>query len=68
MNAFRLSPEASQDLIEIYEYIAQDSVDAADRVREDLLAGVVLDCSLLSNHLYAWNVATGHSRCAARQT
>ena len=37
MNAFRLSPEASQDIIEIYEYIAQDSMEAAERVRLELL-------------------------------
>ena len=37
MSAFRLSLEASQDLIEIYEYIAQDNVDAAERVRLELL-------------------------------
>lgn len=37
MNTFRLSPEASQDIIEIYEYIAQDSVEAAQRVRLELL-------------------------------
>ncbi len=37
MNAFRLSPEASQDLTEIFEYIAQDNADAAERVRVELL-------------------------------
>src|SRR5271163_4045127 len=37
MSAFRLSPEASQDLFEIYEYIAQDNVEAAERVRVELL-------------------------------
>lgn len=37
MNAFRLSPEASQDIIEIYEYIAQDSVEAAERVCTEFL-------------------------------
>lgn len=37
MTTFRLSLEASQDLVEIYEYIAQDSVDAAERVRLELL-------------------------------
>jgi len=37
MTSFRLSPEASQDLTEIYEYIAQDNVDAADRVSDELL-------------------------------
>ncbi len=37
MNAFRLSPEASQDLTEIFEYIAQDNWEAAERVRVELL-------------------------------
>jgi len=37
MKTFRLSPEAAQDLIEIYEYIAQDSLEAAERVRIELL-------------------------------
>ena len=41
MTTFRLSPEASQDLTEIYEYIAQDNVDAADRVREELLEAML---------------------------
>jgi toxin ParE1/3/4 len=40
MTTFRLSPEASQDLTEIHEYIAQDNVDAADRVREELLGAM----------------------------
>ncbi len=31
MTEFILSPAASQDLEEIWEYIAEDSVDAADR-------------------------------------
>jgi plasmid stabilization system protein ParE len=37
MTSFRLSLEAAQDLLEIYEYIAQDSVEAAERVRVELL-------------------------------
>jgi plasmid stabilization system protein ParE len=37
MKSFRLSPEAAQDLIEIYEYIAQDSLEAAERVRIEIL-------------------------------
>jgi plasmid stabilization system protein ParE len=37
MKSFRLSPEAAQDLLEIYEYIAQDSVAAAERMRIELL-------------------------------
>lgn len=36
MTRFRLSPEAVQDVIDIYEYIAQDSVDAAERVRAEI--------------------------------
>ncbi len=36
MTRFRLSPEAAQDIIDIYEYIAQDSVEAAERVRNEL--------------------------------
>jgi antitoxin ParD1/3/4/toxin ParE1/3/4 len=32
MSRFVLSPEARQDLIDIWEYIAQDNIDAADRV------------------------------------
>lgn len=37
MKSFRLSPEAAEDLAEIYEYIAQDSLQAAERVRIELL-------------------------------
>ena len=40
MTSFRLSPEAAQDLIEIYEYIAQDSADAAERVRVEILEAI----------------------------
>ena len=31
MSQFILSPEANRDLDEIWEYIAEDSIDAADR-------------------------------------
>jgi plasmid stabilization system protein ParE len=31
MTSFRLSKEAAEDLLEIYEYIAQDSVEAAGK-------------------------------------
>jgi len=34
---FVLSGEATQDISEIYEYIAQDSAEAAERVRMELL-------------------------------
>ena len=35
--AFVLHPEAARDIEEIWEYIAEDSVTAAARVREDIL-------------------------------
>ena len=37
MSAFLLSPEAAQDITEIYEFIAQDNMDAAERVRVEIL-------------------------------
>jgi plasmid stabilization system protein ParE len=36
MSGFVLHPEAYTDLEEIWEYIATDSLDAADRVREEI--------------------------------
>jgi plasmid stabilization system protein ParE len=41
MTRFRLSPEATQDLIDIYEYIAQDGVDAAERVRAEIYDAIL---------------------------
>ena len=41
MTRFRLSPEAAQDLIDIYEYIAQDSIEAAERVRTEIYEAIV---------------------------
>ncbi len=40
MTSFLLSPEAAQDIIEIYEYISQDNREAAERVHLELLAAV----------------------------
>ena len=34
---FGLHPEAARDIVEIWEYIAADSLQAARRVREDIL-------------------------------
>ena len=34
MSGFVLHPEAHKDLDEIWEYVAADNLDAADRVRE----------------------------------
>lgn len=36
MKGFVLHPDAYNDLDEIWEYIASDNLDAADRVREEL--------------------------------
>jgi plasmid stabilization system protein ParE len=40
MNAFVLHPEAYADLDEIWEYIASDNLDAADRVRDEFYEAV----------------------------
>lgn len=40
MSGFVLHPEAYTDLDEIWEYIAADNLEAADRVREDLFAAM----------------------------
>jgi len=37
MSEFILSPAARLDLIDIWEFIAHDSIDAADRVRDEML-------------------------------
>jgi plasmid stabilization system protein ParE len=36
MRLFRLSPEAAQDIIDIYEFIAQNNVDAAEEARRQM--------------------------------
>jgi toxin ParE1/3/4 len=46
MSRFRLSPEAAQDIAELLAYIARDSVQAARRVRQALLAA----CRRLAEH------------------
>lgn len=40
MSGFKLHPEAYGDLDEIWEFIAQDSPDAADRIREEIYASI----------------------------
>ena len=69
MTAFRLSPEASQDLNEIYEYIAQDNVDAAERVREELLEAMRGLAEMPGKgHLSGWDASAGDRRRVAWQT
>ena len=41
MMHFRLSPEAFQDLTNIYEYIAQDNLEAAERVRTEIYDAIL---------------------------
>ena len=36
MKRFRLAPEARQDVIDIWAYIARDSIKMAARVREEI--------------------------------
>jgi plasmid stabilization system protein ParE len=40
MNEFAFHPGAEVDLIEIWDFIAEDSVDAAGRVRGDIFAAI----------------------------
>jgi antitoxin ParD1/3/4/toxin ParE1/3/4 len=46
MKGFRLAPEAARDIREIYEYIAQDSVTAARKLRLQMLHA----CHRLAEH------------------
>ena len=40
MTGFRFHPEAEIDLNEIWDFIAEDSIDAADRVRDNIFAAI----------------------------
>ena len=40
MSGFVLHPQACTDIEEIWEYIAADSLDAADRVREEIYEAI----------------------------
>ena len=40
MSGFVLHPDAYTDLDEIWEYIAADSLDAADRIREEIFEAI----------------------------
>jgi plasmid stabilization system protein ParE len=53
MSGFVLYPEAYADLEEIWEYVAADSLDAADRIREEIYETILS----LVDFPY-----TGHSR------
>ena len=38
MSDYRLSPQAFRDIDEIWEFIAEDNLDAADRIRDEIFA------------------------------
>ncbi len=40
MSDFILSPAARQDLFDIWEFIARDNVDTADRIRDEIFAAM----------------------------
>jgi plasmid stabilization system protein ParE len=40
MTGYGFHPEAALDLDEIWDFIAEDSLDAADKVIEEILAGI----------------------------
>jgi antitoxin ParD1/3/4/toxin ParE1/3/4 len=40
MNGFQLHPEAYTDVDELWEFIAEDSIDKADRVRERIYEAI----------------------------
>jgi len=40
MSGFVLHPEAHKDLEEVWEYVAADNLDAADRVREEIYEAI----------------------------
>ena len=44
MSGFVLHPEAYADLNDIWEYIAADNLDAADRVIEEIYTAIKLWC------------------------
>jgi plasmid stabilization system protein ParE len=40
VTGFDFHPEAERDLAEIWDFIAEDSPDAADKVTENIVAGI----------------------------
>ena len=52
MKAFRLSPQAFQDIDEIWEFIAKDDMDVADRVRDEIFEALEMLAGMpLMGHL-----------------
>lgn len=52
MSSFGLTPEAEQDLFDLWTHIAKDSIEAADRVQAELYNA----CSFLASQPYAGHV------------
>lgn len=53
---FALSQHATQDLDDIWEHIAQNSVDAADRVIDKLHEQIKLIAAILESDTAAWTL------------
>lgn len=53
MTGYKFSPEARDDLQEIWAYIADDNIQAADKLEQDVYTA----CALLAGNPYA-----GHKR------
>jgi|SRR5271165_681847 len=49
MSHYRLTPEAEEDLFQLWAYIARDNLDAANRVE----AAVYEACDFLASHPFA---------------
>jgi plasmid stabilization system protein ParE len=49
MNKFVLHPEAFADLTQIWDYIASDSLDAADKVIAEIREAIEIACNLSSS-------------------
>jgi hypothetical protein len=61
MIAYDLHPQVRVDLDEIWDFIAEDSLDAADKVIADILARIKPSCVF---RIRATNAPTSpHARC-----
>ncbi len=53
MKSYRLTPAAEDDLFEIWSFIAEDNLSAADRVEADLLNA----CQRLAERPETWDIS-----------
>jgi plasmid stabilization system protein ParE len=62
MSEFRFTPQAADDLLDLWSFIARDNADAADRVE----AAVYRACDLLADAPLAGTVRTELTRLPVR--